>query len=125
MPMYAYKGVANSGKNVTGVRDAESPKALRQILRKDGVLVMSFELSKGGKAQKEQNAKKGGLSREVDLGGLFAGVKKVEIAAFTRQMSTLLRAGIPLAEALGALFDQIQNVRLKAPVSEVRAALMA
>src|SRR5439155_5925038 len=90
---------------------------------KDGVIVTSFDLSKGGKAKKEQNAKKGGLSRDVDLGGLFGGVKKVEIAAFTRQMATLLRAGIPLAESLGALVEQIQNVRLKAPISEVRTAV--
>ena len=123
MPMYAFKGVANNGKAVTGVRDADSPKTLRQILRKDGVLVTSFELSKGGKAAKEQNAKRGGLSKEVDLGGLFSGVRKVEIAAFTRQMATLLRSGIPLADALGALVDQVTNVRFKAPVSEVRTAV--
>src|SRR5690348_93606 len=124
MPMYAYKGLGPSGKNVAGVRDAESPKTLRQILRKDGVIVTSFELSKGGKAAKELNAKKGGLSKDVDLGALFGtGVKKVEIAAFTRQMATLLRSGIPLAETLGALVEQIQNVRFKAPVAEVRAAV--
>jgi len=124
MPMYAYKGLGPSGKNVAGVRDAESPKILRQILRKDGVIVTSFELSKGGKAAKELNATKGGLSKDVDIAALFgAGVKKVEIAAFTRQMATLLRSGIPLAEALGALVEQIQNVRFKAPVAEVRAAV--
>ena len=123
MPMYAYKGIGASGKQVAGVRDAESPKVLRQVLRKDGVIVTSFDLSKGGKAAKEKNQAKGGLSKEVDLGNILGGVKKVEIAAFTRQMSTLLRSGIPLAEALGALVDQITNVRLKAPVSEVRAAV--
>jgi general secretion pathway protein F len=120
MPMYAFKGVSPSGKSVSGVRDAESPKVLRQNLRKDGVLVMSFELSKGGKAAKEQNSKKGGLSRDVDLGGLIGGVSKTEIAAFTRQMATLLKSGIPLAESLGALVEQISNMRLKTPVSEVR-----
>ena len=123
MPMYAYKGVANSGKTVNGVRDADSPKTLRQLLRKDGVLVTSFELSKGGKLAKEQNRAKGGLSRDVDLGGLIGGVKKVEIAAFTRQMATLVKAGIPLPDALGALVEQITNVRFKAPLSEVRAAV--
>jgi general secretion pathway protein F len=123
MPMYAYKGVAPSGKAVAGVRDAESPKVLRQLLRKDGVHVMSFELSRGGKLAKEQNAKKGGLSRDVDLGGLVGGVKKTEIAAFTRQMATLIKAGIPLADALGALVEQIANLRFKTPVSEVRAAV--
>src|ERR1041385_4166150 len=123
MPMYAYKGVASSGKAISGVRDAESPKVLRQVLRKDGVLVTSFELSRGGKLAKEVNARKGGLSRDVDLGGLLGGVRKVEVAAFTRQMATLIKAGIPLADALGALVEQIQNVRLKTPVSEVRSAV--
>lgn len=121
MPMYAFKGVGASGKAVTGVRDAESPKVLRQMLRKDGVHVMSFELSRGGKLAKEANAKKGGLARDVDLGGLIGGVKKVEIAAFTRQMATLIKAGIPLADTLGALVEQIPNMRLKTPVSEVRS----
>jgi general secretion pathway protein F len=120
MPMYAFKGVGNNGKSVTGVRDADSPKLLRQLLRKDGVIVTSFDLSKGGKANKVGGAKKGGLSRDVDLGGFFGGVKKVEIAAFTRQMSTLLASGIPLAESLGALVDQVTNVRFKTPLSEVR-----
>jgi general secretion pathway protein F len=123
MPMYAFKGVANSGKTVTGVRDADSPKTLRQILRKDGVLVTSFELSKGGKAAKEANAKKGGLSKDVDLGGIFAGVKKTEIAAFTRQMATLIKSGIPLADSLAAMVEQQSNVRFKTQLAEVRSAV--
>ena len=123
MAMYAYKGVAASGKAASGVRDAESPKALRQLLRKDGVLVTSFELTRGGKLANEQNAQKRGLSRDVDLGGLIGGVSKAEVAAFTRQLATLIKAGIPLPDALGALVEQISNVRFKSPVSEVRAAV--
>jgi general secretion pathway protein F len=123
MPLYAYKGISPSGKAITGTRDAESPKILRQLLRKDGVHVTSFDLSKGGKAAKEQNAKKAGLSRDVDLGSLFGGVKKTEIAAFTRQLATLLRSGIPLAESLGALVEQTTNQRFKAQLSEVRTAV--
>jgi general secretion pathway protein F len=123
MPMYAFKGVSPAGKSISGTRDAESPKVLRQVLRKDGVLVTSFELSKGGKAARAANAQKGALSRQVDLGGFFVGVKKVEIAAFTRQIATLLRAGIPLAEALGAMVEQVTNLRFKTPLSEVRTAV--
>ena len=123
MAMYAFKGLAHNGKNVAGVRDAESPKALRQLLRKDGVLVTSFELSKGGRTAKAQGAKKGGLSRDVDSGGLLGGVKKAEIATFTRQMATLLKSGIPLAESLNALVDQMDNQRFKAQLSEVRSAV--
>src|SRR3569623_3003528 len=97
MPMYAYKGIGPSGKNLSGVKDAESPKVLRQVLRKDGVVVTSFELSKGGKAAKAPNQAKGGLNKDVDLGAIFGGVKKVEIAAITRQMATLLSSGFLFA----------------------------
>src|SRR3569623_161475 len=120
MPMYANKGLATTGKNVNGMREADTPKTLRQILRKDGVLVTSFELSKGGKAAKDANAKKSGLGKDVDFGGIFGGVKKSEIATFTRQMATLIRAGLPLAEARGALVEQLSNIRLKTAVAEVR-----
>ena len=121
--MYAYKAIAPSGKTVNGVRDAESPKILRQNLRKDGVLVTSFELSKGGKAARAENAKKAGLSRDVDFGGFLGGVKKAEVAAFTRQLATLIKSGIPLAESLGALVEQVTNQRFKAQLSEVRTAV--
>ncbi|MGN6103914.1 MAG: type II secretion system inner membrane protein GspF [Kofleriaceae bacterium] len=123
MPMYAFKGISPTGKTVSGTRDAESPKALRQLLRKDGVHVTSFDLSKGGKAAKEQNAKRSGLSREVDFGGLLGGVKKTEIAAFTRQLATLIKSGIPLAESLGALVDQQPNQRFRTQLAEVRTAV--
>ena len=123
MPMYAFKGVGASGKSTTGTREAESPKALRQALRKDGVSVTSYELSKQSKEGKRQNSAKGGLSRDVDLGGFFGGVKKTEIATLTRQLATLIKAGIPLAESLGAMTEQITNLRLKTPMSEIRTAV--
>ncbi|ACY15143.1 type II secretion system inner membrane protein GspF [Haliangium ochraceum] len=119
MPVYAYKGLGPSGKGVSGVRDADSPKSLRQLLRKDGVVVTEFNISKGGK--KQGGAK--GLQRDVQLGELLGRVKKTEVAAFTRQLATLLRAGIPLAESLGALFEQIENPKFQAIVGEVRTAV--
>ncbi len=127
MTMFAYKGIGPSGKPTSGLRDADSPKALRQLLRRDGVVVTECTVSKGGVGAKGAKVagttQRKGLSREVDLGGLLAGVKKMEIASFTRQLATLLRAGIPLAEALGAMFDQIDNVRFKVPIGEVRTAV--
>lgn len=115
MPLYAYKGIGPTGKNVSGVRDADSPKGLRQLLRKDGVVVTESTLSKKGATGTGK-----GLAKEVNFGDLFGKVKKAEIAAFTRQLATLLRAGIPLAESLGALFEQAENVRLKSVLGDVR-----
>jgi general secretion pathway protein F len=127
MPMFAYKGIGANGKAAAGVRDADSPKALRQLLRKDGIVVTDVTLSKsgaGGKAAAAAANKKGGaLSRSVDLGGILGGVRRAEVANFTRQLATLLKSGIPLAEALGALFEQIENVRFKVPIGEVKTAV--
>lgn len=123
MALYEWKGVNATGKVVNGTREADSPKTLRQLLRKDGVVVTSFDLSKGNAKSKEAAAKTRGLSKEIDLGGIIGGVSKVEVANFTRQMATLLKAGIPLAETLGALTEQVTNVRFRTSLSEVRAAV--
>ena len=119
MPLYAYKGIGPSGKVTSGVRDAESPKALRQLLRKDGVVVTQVDLSKGGKKVSRGR----GLSKEVDFADVLGGIKKSEVAAFTRQLATLLKAGIPLAESLAALFEQAEKVKLKRILGEVRGAV--
>jgi general secretion pathway protein F len=121
MPVYAYKGIGPGGKTVNGVRDADSPKALRQLMRKDGVVLTEFDISKGGK--KVQSAGKGTLGRDVNFGEMLGRVRKGEVAAFTRQLATLLRAGIPLAESLAALFEQVENPKLHAIVGEVRTAV--
>src|SRR5687767_698346 len=126
MPMWAYKGIGPTGKTMGGVRDADSPKLLRQLLKKEGVIVTECEPSKqgarGSAVGKDGKAAAGGgaLSKEVDLGSIFGGVKKTDVANFTRQLATLLKSGIALAEALGTLFEQTDNVRLKVPLGEVR-----
>ena len=120
MVMYAYKGIGPTGKPVNGLRDAESPKAVRMLLRKEGVVVTECEVSKKGGGAAAKAVKGKGLSKDVDLGGLFGGVKKTDVANFTRQMSTLLKSGIALAEALAVLVEQTDNVRFKSPLGEVR-----
>ena len=105
MPLYAYKGIGTNGKSVEGVRDADSPKTLRQLLKKDGVVVLDVDEKKGKGAALGKGK---GLQRDVNLGDALTRVKKTEVAAFTRQMSTLLKAGIPLAESLNELADQIR-----------------
>lgn len=124
MAMYSYKGIGANGKPLSGVRDADSPKTLRQLLRKDGVVVTQCELSKNSAAGKAAAAKKGSMSRDVDLGALFGGgVKKSQVAAFTRKLATLMKAGIPLAETLAALVDQTQHLRFKGALAEIRTAV--
>jgi general secretion pathway protein F len=119
MTLYAYKGIASSGKSVNGTCDADSPKQLRAKLRADGITVISSSVAKG-KAIKGDGK---GLGKEVDLGAVFSKVKRIEIQAFARQLATMLNAGIPLAEALGALFEQTDGEKFKHIVGEIRTAV--
>ena len=112
MPVFEYTGLTEAGKNVRGIRDAESSKVLRQVLRKDGVYLTEARAAEAGAVAGEQ---KTGLAREVDVGAMlgFTGVSAQDLAIATRQLATLISAGIPLVEALTALVDQIEQPRLK------------
>src|SRR4051812_2732960 len=112
MPVFEYTGLTEAGKNVRGLRDAESSKALRSLLRKDGVYLTEARAAEAGAVAGEQ---KTGLAREVDVGALFGftGVSAQDLAIATRQLATLIGAGIPLVEALTALVDQVDQPRLK------------
>jgi general secretion pathway protein F len=128
MPVYAWKGLNSAGKAVAGTRDADGPKLLRQALRKDGIFITEHKevlAGVGGAARPAATARASGenvpfYKREIDLGGLLERVRPQDVAVFTRQLATLLKAGIPLAEALGSLADQAENKKLKMVLVEVR-----
>ncbi|HJZ85187.1 MAG TPA: type II secretion system inner membrane protein GspF [Polyangia bacterium] len=128
MPVFAYKGLDSRGKPTAGVRDAESAKALRAVLRKDGVYLTDLREERavrGGGAAVVAVAgataqPQGLLQREVDFGRLFERVRPQEVAVLTRQLATLLRAGIPLAEGLAALTEQTDNNKLKKTLGDVK-----
>lgn len=112
MPVYAYKGFNVAGKQVGGTRDAENPRAMKQQLKRDGIYVT--ELS-------ETTAQKESAPRRVPFAGLVQPrVTPEGLAAATRQLATLVGAGIPLVDALVALIDQIEQPYFKAVLADVR-----
>jgi general secretion pathway protein F len=123
MPLYAWKGLDAGGKTVNGTREADGPKGLRQVLRKDAVFLTELREVVGGMkgaAAAAGVAQAKGLNKEVDFARFFERVKPQEVAIFTRQLATLLRAGIPLAEALGALAEQADNRKLQLILAGIR-----
>jgi len=124
MSLYAWKGLDGGGKSVAGTRDADGAKALRQALRKDGVFIteLSEVLAGGGKkpAVASGAPARSALRREVNFQQLLERVSPQEVAVFTRQLGTLLTAGIPLAEALGALAEQSANKKFERTLAGIR-----
>ena len=123
MPLYAWKGLDAGGKAINGTREADGPKGLRAVLRKDAVFLTEMREVVGGKqsaAGAGTASGKTGLNREIDFARLFERVRPPEVAIFTRQLATLLHAGIPLAEGLGALAEQADNRKLQLILAGVR-----
>ncbi len=95
MPVYAYKGVTAAGKKTRGHLDAESPRTARARLRRDGIFLT--ELAEGGEAAAARAASPSRFPISLPS---FSRVSALDLALATRQLSTLVGAGIPLVSAL-------------------------
>ncbi len=123
MPIFEYKAYAPGGAVRTGVVDADTAREARTRLRRDNILVSEIQELRGGRRPSA------GLKAE----SLFARVKRMRhesatptgasveiIAAATRQMGTLLGAGIPLTETLKAIIEQTEDKRAERMFREIR-----
>ena len=109
MPLYAYRGLDTDGRAVGGVVDADSARGARQKLRRTGVFPTALD--------EERRAP----TRAVQLFAARADrVPAAELAAITRQFSTLVAAGLPLVEALEALSEQAERPALTRVLAQVR-----
>lgn len=112
MPVFEYRALSAAGRTVQGLKEAESPKTLRAVLRRDGLYLTAVL---GEQAAAEAAA------REVSVRRFVSGrIRAEHVAVVTRQLAVLTGAGVPLAEALAALVDQVDHERLKKVVSNVR-----
>ena len=111
MAVYAYKGLDVRGKSVKGVRDADSVKALRNVLKRDGILATEI-------LEQSEAARK--AARDIDFGRLFRRVSTLDVAIATRQLAVLVRSGVPLVQALSALIDQLEHPELKTAFTDTR-----
>ena len=110
MATYQYKGTDAYGKNTKGTIEADSSKLARQRLKKDNIYV--FEIS-------ERDIAKG----ESDVLKKVLGQKSVplnEMTVMTRQLASLIKANIPLVEAVTAVMEQSEHPHLKAVLVDVR-----
>lgn len=97
---FTYKAISRTGDTVSGNAEAADKPALISLLRKQGLQPIVI------KSQKTQ----------FDINNLFGPSKKVkigELVVFTRQLSTMISAGVPLTRSLSALKEDAQNPYFK------------
>ncbi|MBC7794980.1 MAG: type II secretion system inner membrane protein GspF [Clostridia bacterium] len=117
MPVYAYKGYTTVGKSVASTREADNERNVKQALRREGIFVTDLRLT-GRKQDRAGSAK-------VSPGPSFLAklnerISSQELAVATRQLSTLVGAGIPLVESLNALIDQIESEYFRSVWADVK-----
>jgi len=115
MPVYEYAGLDSSGKTLKGILDADSTVAARQKLRASGVFPVEVK--------ETLSRPKGGPSDALSLFAFFQRVKPGEVYAITRQLSTLLGAGVPLVASLDSLISQKSSPLLKKIIAQIKESV--
>ena len=107
MPRFEYIAINSAKKTEKGTVTAESAFAARKNLRGRGLHPTDVKQIRMETAQ-------------TTVRDLFAKSGKKEIAGFTKELATMLNAGIKLTDALNVLTLQVTNPRLRAAVTEIR-----
>ncbi|MCB9692119.1 MAG: type II secretion system inner membrane protein GspF [Alphaproteobacteria bacterium] len=114
MAVFEYKGLDGGGQAVAGIIDADSAKAARTRLRKQGVFPTEVN------EQVEGATRGSGLSIEIDVAKYFQFISARDISVLTTQLATLVGAHVPLAPALAALVEQAEKEKLKVILTKIK-----
>ncbi len=101
MPKFTYTAKDESGQIVRGSAEAQDDRQVASLLKEKKLLPIAIKAQGGGEINLDQWLEK------------LQGVSVGDLAAFTRQLATMIAAGLPLSEALNILQNQVSNQKLK------------
>jgi len=114
VPAFDYVVLDERGKQKKGVLEGDSARQVRQQLKEKGLVPLSVETTTQ-KTDKQEGAK-------FQFSG--AAISAGDLAIITRQMATLLQAGLPLEEALKAVSRQQEKPRNKSMMLAIRSKVV-
>ncbi|MEN2397880.1 type II secretion system F family protein [Pseudomonas halotolerans] len=105
--VYAWEGKDRKGAKMTGELTGQSPALVKAQLRKQGI--------NPGKVRK----------KSTSIFSKGKRIKPLDIALFTRQMATMLKAGVPLLQAFDIIGEGFDNANMRKLVDEVKQEVAA
>lgn len=111
MPTFSYRAQDTNGRHCHGQQEADSARHARQLLRERGLRPILLSSAKSG-SQGARHAQAGTRLGVTDL------------ALLTRLLSTLIQAGLPLEEALGAVAAQSEKRLVSSLLAAVRSRVI-
>lgn len=112
MPDYSYEALDKGGRHVKGAIEASSEDVIIDKLRDMGYYPLNVSLRRAKATNRDISAAPG-------LRWLFHRIKPSHIATFTRQLATLIAAGLPIMRALAILQMQVPTVLFKRKVARI------
>lgn len=112
MGAFEYTALEAGGRERKGILEGDTPRHIRQLLREQQLLPVTVTEVGQGEAKRERSFS---FARRVSAS---------DLALFTRQLATLVRAGLPLEESLLAVSQQTEKPRVQSIVHGVRAKVM-
>ena len=120
MAAFEYTAIDQTGRRRKGVLEGDSGRLVRQALRDRGLVPMSVQPT----AARRQNGTQAATSASRLRFVLRRSMAPLELALFTRQLATLVAAGLPVEESLHTIARQTDKRRLSALVMDVRARVL-
>jgi len=114
MAAFEYIALDKKGREKKGVIEGDTQRQVRQMLRDQGM--MPLQIDTAASQEKKQHNKPAQVSRR--------GIGATDLALFTRQLATLVRAAIPLDESLSAVGKQTEKPRIKSMVFALRSKIL-
>ena len=102
VPTFVYKGVDRKGNKVSGEIDIASSAMAKAALKKQGITTKS-------------------VGRKLELPFGTAKIKPMDVAIFSRQLATMMKAGVPLIQSFDIVSEGLDNQAMKALVKEIKA----
>lgn len=113
MPAFSYRARNQQGQIVTGTLEMESETGVASNLDKLGYTILEIQ---------RPSAVVPSFARLADR---FQGLNKQEVTLFSRQLSTLIRSGMPLLPALSTICEQTVNKKFKLILEDIRNSVQA
>ncbi len=116
MAAFSYTALDASGKNTSGVIEADSARLARAQLRESGLFVVELDALSDTSTQNKARSFNLPFRKRIPLS---------EVSLMLRQLATLLEAGLPLEQALAVLIEQGEHEAMRQVLAALRSEVLA
>ena len=110
MALFRWQGISPRGEVISGEMEAPTRDAVLARLKGQRIQPIPAKIKERGK----------GLDKELSIPGLGESVKDRDIVVFTRQLGTMIDAGLPIVQCLDILAAQTENKKLRKVIRQLK-----